>query len=459
MSTSSTRGRRFLPAFPAITEDPTATKRDLALDAVRSWSLFVVVFGHFIMMIIYWDGNIPATGNTLASGDLWPYVTWLLQVMPLFFVAGGAVNLGSYQRSHASFNQWLWQRTRRLMKPSAIYLIALAFIFSLITLIVPRDITDPLVTGITGPLWFLSVYIAVTALTPLTSKWWQRQGIGSIAVLAALTVLIDYLRLNVAEAIGSLNLIVAWVLVHQFGYWYSRGVSHKQAQALVVGGLTANILLTQILKWYPTSLVGIPSERISNMAPPTVVLVMHSTFLFGLFVLIAPWLRARVSTPRGFVATTRAAMLAMTVYLWHMLILIGWLSLLHLLGADLPTKLIPGPEWSPKLIVPDGPSYWLMLVPSTLGFAAILYFVVRLLWPLEFMNISWFDAAKNRPSSSPGRAIVGSVLIPVGLLGVSGAGFSGFPIAVHSAFGVPISTAGCLVAIGLGLMVLRQPRD
>lgn len=453
MSDSRTGSHRkgIFPAFPEVPAASESTHRDLALDAVRSWSLFVVVFGHFIMQILYWDGDIPEGGNTLSSGGPWPFVTWLLQVMPLFFIAGGAVNIGSFARAEGHYNEWLWQRVRRLMKPTTVYLVTMAIVFSIVTVFVDRKITDPLCTGITGPLWFLSVYIAVTAMTPITSRWWNRSGVQSIVVLTVIASVVDYLRLQVFEPAGTVNLIVAWVLVHQYGYWYNSGITKRQAKMLIAVGLTVNVLITQVLKWYPTSLVGIPTEKFSNMAPPTIVLVLHSTVLLGIFVLVAPWLRDKMSTRRGFVATSRAAMLAMTVYLWHMFILVAWLSFLHIVGLDLPVRIQSG------VIVPDGANYWLYLIPATLGYAAIVYAVVRFLWPLEFMRIAWFDAAKNKVSHSIIRATTGCVLLSVGLLGIAGGGFSGFPTAMHEAFGIPIYTAVCLAAVALGLALLRQP--
>ena len=441
----------IVPPFPKIDALPENSNRDLALDSVRAWSLIVVVFGHFIMQIYFWDNGIPQSGNTLSSGNLWPFTTWILQVMPLFFIAGGAVNFGSYLRSQGNFNQWLWQRTRRLMKPTVVFLLTLAIAFSIITLLADESVTDGLVTGVTGPLWFLSVYILVVALTPLSVNVWKRLGKKSIAIFLLLAVLVDYLRLNVLDAFGVLNLIIIWVMVHQLGFWYQEGVTKVHARAFIAFGLISNILLTQVFQLYPTSLVGIPTEKFSNMAPPTIILAFHSFVLFGLLVLLAPWLQKVTSTPRGFRLMSRAAMLAMTIYLWHMAVLVAWLTALHYLNLDLPARI------ENSIIVPDGISYWLWLIPSTFGFGLVLYIVIRMLWPIEFMKIRWFDAAKNRISHSKLRALLGTLCTSLGLLAVSGAGFSGFPFAIRESFGIPISTLGALIAIGIGLVLLRQP--
>jgi peptidoglycan/LPS O-acetylase OafA/YrhL len=408
----------MFPPLPHVTVTPETSKRDLALDVVRAWSLLVVVFGHFFMEIIDWSSDIPYTGNTLSSGSNWPFVTWLLQVMPLFFVAGGAVNFGSYARSTGTYNQWIWQRMKRLMKPTSVFLLTMCVVFTILTFTVDTQVTDALVSGVSGPLWFLAVYVLVTALTPITSKWWNKSGGYSILTLFILAVLVDVVRLQVSSAAGVLNLIIIWVMVHQLGYWYIRGVQRNHAIMMIVVGLLNNFALTQVLKWYPTSLVGIPTEPISNMAPPTIVLMFHSIFLFGLFNLLAPKFQVWFARERAFRITTHAGMLAMTIYLWHMSILVLWLSILHRLKLDLPVQLLTA-ERSDGLrvliVAPDGFPYWRGFLLSTICFGAILFVVVRNLWPLEFMKLPWFDSEPENLSHSRIRSVIGVLLVSVGL--------------------------------------------
>lgn len=451
---------RLFPPLPAVHVTPETSKRDLALDVVRAWSLLVVVFGHFFMEIIYWEDFIPYTGNTLSSGSNWPYVTWLLQVMPLFFVAGGAVNFGSYGRFSGTYNQWIWQRTKRLMKPTSVFLLTMSVAFTILTFTVDTRVTDALVSGVSGPLWFLAVYVLVTALTPITSKWWQASGLKSIWILFVIAVLVDVVRLQFADAAGVLNLIVAWVLAHQLGYWYNRGVARNHAFYLIAIGLTANVVLTQLLKWYPTSLVGIPTEPISNMAPPTIILVFHTFVLFGLFNLVAPKFQVWFARERAFRMTTHAGMLAMTIYLWHMSILVLWLSILHRFGLDLPVQLLAATRSDGlvvEIVAPGDWPYWKGFFFSSLGFGALLFVVIRNLWPVEFMKLPWFDAETEKLSHSKLRSVSGVLMVSIGLLAVSGSGFSGFPFAFHYAFGFQINTAITVIVIFVGLALLRQP--
>ena len=91
------------------------------------------------------------------------------------------------------------------------------------------------------------------------------------------------------------------------------------------------------------------------------------------------------------------------------------------------------------------------------AFVLLVYVVARLLWPIEFVHLPWFDDPPRHVPSSEWVAGIGAVLVSVGLLATAGAGFSGFPLAVHDAYGIPVSTAGALVAVVMGLTLLRQP--
>lgn len=439
------------PAFPSTPQPGTG--RDLALDVVRSWSLIVVVLGHFIMQITHWPaGETPTTGNTLSSGNAWPYLTWILQVMPLFFIAGGAVNRGSWARHHGSWAAWMWQRTARLMRPTVVFLLSIGIIFTLVSVTVDRDVTDALVAGITGPLWFLAVYLPVTALTPLTTRLHQHHKWLTMVVLLLGIISTDILRLTVAEPFGALNLLLVWVFVHQLGYWYDDGIPRRIAGGIIGIGLGLNIVLTQITRTYPTSLVGIPTEKFSNMAPPDIILVNHALVLLGLFVLLAPRLRRWLTRPRALRATTIAGITAMTLYLWHMAVLVGWISALHLAGLTLPTRM------EGTLVVPDGLPYWLWLIPCTIGYAALTWTLVRYLWPFEYLPLPGFDSPRGTPHTNRTRSGLGVAFISLGLLIISGAGMSGFPLALHTAFGLPANAAVGYAGIALGVFLLRQPR-
>jgi len=71
----------------------TAPDRDRFIDAVRAGSLLIVVLGHWLMAtVVGREGHITGA-NALTTIPALQLATWLLQVMPLFFIAGSFSNI------------------------------------------------------------------------------------------------------------------------------------------------------------------------------------------------------------------------------------------------------------------------------------------------------------------------------------------------------------------------------
>ena len=341
-----------LPDASALISD---SARDVAIDAIRTWSLAVVVAGHFIMQIMFWQPDgIPVGSNTLSSAPAWPFVTWVLQVMPLFFLAGGAVNRASWERFTGTYAQWLWKRLQRLLRPTLFLLAGLGIIFTFLTFVGNERVLEPLCIGMVGPLWFLAIYVPVISLTGITSRLHQRYGVKVIVVLALATVIFDALRFMVNSNLSIPNVLVAWIIAHQLGYFYADGVNRSVAGAIAVAALISNVLLTQVFRLYPTSMVGLPSDATSNANPPSVAMLMHLLFLCCGFIFLSERIRAFFSRPRPAKATAQFGVLAMSLYLWHMPVLVLSFWVLHVLGRDLPTRWL-----GDGIVVPAGPDYWL----------------------------------------------------------------------------------------------------
>ncbi len=79
--------------------EATPPDRDRVVDAARAVALLVVVAGHGVMAVVAWPEGIPRLGNLLAAFPWTQALTWLLQIMPLFFFAGGAANALSWDRA------------------------------------------------------------------------------------------------------------------------------------------------------------------------------------------------------------------------------------------------------------------------------------------------------------------------------------------------------------------------
>ena len=82
---------------------PGGTARDPVMDLVRVLCVAVVVVGHMLMI---GAAVIPGRGlvveRTLLETNWIGPVTWIAQIMPLFFVVGGFAGIGAWRRLEAS---------------------------------------------------------------------------------------------------------------------------------------------------------------------------------------------------------------------------------------------------------------------------------------------------------------------------------------------------------------------
>ena len=78
--------------------DLTPTTRDRTVDLLRAGAIAVVVLWHWVFSVTHWTGDSRLTmPNPIGNiPGLW-LATWLLQVMPLFFVVGGVANLAAWK--------------------------------------------------------------------------------------------------------------------------------------------------------------------------------------------------------------------------------------------------------------------------------------------------------------------------------------------------------------------------
>ena len=100
---------------------PTTVQRDKYVDWLRALSLIVVVVWHWAFTILQWKDGVPEPTSPLGfTSGLW-ILTWLLQVLPLFFYVGGHVHLLSWDRAKrrgTGIGAFVWRRIRALAIPA-----------------------------------------------------------------------------------------------------------------------------------------------------------------------------------------------------------------------------------------------------------------------------------------------------------------------------------------------------
>jgi hypothetical protein len=108
------------------TPSPVAARRSY-LDLLRVVAIAAVVTGHWLLMeISYRDGRLAGQDALAAIPSAAP-LTWLFQVMPVFFLVGGYVNAGSWlawRDDGGGWATWVATRARRLLRPASVYLAA-----------------------------------------------------------------------------------------------------------------------------------------------------------------------------------------------------------------------------------------------------------------------------------------------------------------------------------------------
>jgi hypothetical protein len=436
--TSTTR-----PASSAATlAAATPPGRDRYVDLLRVVSLGVVIAGHWLMAVpvLGADGSTRVTNVLALVPELRP-ATWLLQVMPVFFLVGGfahATALASIRRRGGGYADFTRSRTARLLRPAAVFL-GVWLVLALGAGLAGQDhglVRVALRTAV-QPLWFLAVYLGLIALAPLMWRLHQRFGARVPVALLAVAAGVDVLRFAGHPRIAVLNLLVVWAGVHQLGFSYADGTLQRGGRRLALllagGGLGAVLLLTSVGP-YPVSMVGVPGEAVSNMSPPTVALAAHAVWLVGLVLLLrAPALRL-LSRARVWRAVVAANGLAMTAFLWH-------LTAAFVVLAAFPAGAAGAP----------GSAVWWATRPLWLGAAALVTAVLVLVFRR-------FDTPRPTviAAGSPARAAVGATMCTLGVLGVSIVGFGGL-LTGHTAtlLVLPVTAPLALAMVGLGASLLR----
>ncbi len=313
----------------------TPAGRDRYIDLLRVASLATVVLGHWLMAAVTVgpDGGVQV-GNLLAVRPGLQILTWFLQIMPVFFFVGGFSHALSYRSLHRRlegrgvYSAFLRARLQRLLRPTALFIAVWGAGALVLQLLWPHAaLADAAARLVAQPLWFIGIYLGMAACTPPLLRLHERYGWAVFGALVTAAALVDVARFALAVPFaGFANFAFVWLAVHQLGFLRADGRlgAHGLSlpAAMAAGGLAAAAALVAVGP-YPLSMVGMPGEKVSNMAPPTLALLCHGVWLVGAVELVrAPitrWLdRARVW--RGVVV---ASGVAMTAFLWHLTAMLG----------------------------------------------------------------------------------------------------------------------------------------
>ncbi|MCP3870549.1 MAG: acyltransferase [Gammaproteobacteria bacterium] len=395
----------------------TPPERNRYIDFLRAASILIVIVGHWLIATFYFTDNSIAFGLLLKSHPQTQWLTWVFQVMPVFFIVGGysnALSLESAHRKGIGYGGWLAGRLNRLVTP----LLVLVACWAAISMIMYLFDASPEVIQYTSqasliPTWFLAIYIMVVLLAPATHLLWQRYGFRSFGLFAGSALLID-IAFFAADLrwLGWVNYVPVWLAVHHLGYVWRDDRINSRTHLMVYSalGLLALTLLVFIGP-YPLAMVGSPDTGLSNSTPPKITILALGLFQFGLLLALEAPMRQKLERLGLWTATVLINSMIMTVYLWHITIMIIFVSLLYLTGGV-------GLE-----IEPGGVTWWLT---RPLWIAVLLVFLVPLallLSPLERRS-----RRREGIPASPGRQITGAIMVCLGIALLARFGFGNAPL-------------------------------
>ena len=317
----------------------THSDRNRYVDFLRAVSILMVITGHWLIVALNYHAGSLTAGDLLVIQPNMQWLTWLFQVMPIFFIVGGfanAVSLESARRREIGYTGWLAARLHRLVTPLLVLLLGWALLAAILYFSgVSGDITRFASRAALIPTWFLAIYIMVVVLAPATYIMWRRWGFVSFWALAAVGALVDiaYFAADL-QWMGWSNYFWIWLAVHQLGYAWRDGRMGSPARLLtysVFGLLVLGLLVSK--GPYPFAMVGSPDEGLSNSLPPKITLLILGISQFGLLLAIEGPMRRMLSGIRIWTATVLINSMIMTLYLWHITVMIIIVALAYLAGG------------------------------------------------------------------------------------------------------------------------------
>lgn len=327
--------------FPRLSdvEASTPPDRDRAIDVIRITALVAVVVGHTVMATSIIRDDVFIWTNLLTESPVFQALTWVFQIMPLFFFAGVAASVQSWTPG-SSWGNWLMRRCTRLYRPVFYYLAVWAAALVVLKLLLPIHVYEPVAGISTQLLWFLGAYVLVLAAVPgLARITTTGRFVAAVVIAYAFVAVVDAVRITTETPalFGYLNLSM-WLIPGMFGVAYRRKLLTAKAALSVGAAMFAVNAVLVALGPYELSLVGIDSQQLKNMSPPSLLLAGHAIMMCALAIAAAPAITRWARRPRVWWLTVIGNSGAMTLYLWHIPLLLG----MHLVFDYLGYPRFPG---------------------------------------------------------------------------------------------------------------------
>ncbi|MFG1639954.1 phospholipase [Amycolatopsis sp. NPDC049252] len=429
--------RRAMP-LPRPAPVPASVSRWALLGA---GGVVLLLLGESVTALADWAGA--------PEPALWP-LTWLAQLTPLIFFAGGHANAAGWrteQESGGGYRHYLAERASPLLRPALIFaVVALLTPLALELLGIPAGTTATVMRIALHPLWLLGVYLLTIVCAPPLLALHRR---APVAAAAGLLALVAGGELAAGWAGSPLPRYAATfalaLLAQQLAFAHADGVrpSRRLLGSAAFAGV-AGLAVVSVFRGGPPLLLGSPGAPAAFSAPPWGVLLLGLVQLGLLGLLAGPLVR--LGSRPGVVRVCRFVLRApMSLYLTFLAAMLLLVAVVYL-----PGRIADGLTWlvRPRTLVAVG----LLAVPGALVF-----------W--------WFErhahgAGRPRAAEHPGRrtAVLTRAAAALGIgyatLGVFGFALTRFGGVAADAdiLGLRLDPIQSLVHLLLGVFLLHTIR-
>lgn len=369
---------RLVAPRPVLDETEQAQAHSMSY--LRILSLTGIVLGESLLAFAMHDDLEPAW--------TWPF-TWLCQLVPLFFLAGGHSNLLAWRAMRGHYVTFLASRVGWLIRPVLAFVIAwLVIPLSLEMLQAPEISVAAFSRLIVQPLWLLGLYLLVVVVTPVMHRLHQRLPLVTPVVLAAGVVGLSFVGGSIAAHAGG---VLVALLFAQLAFHYADGTLWRIPRGVLIATAAAafvGLVVLTTLGAQPKLQLAEPTGYAAFAPSLGGVLLIGIVQTASLSLLRVRGLNMLVtSAPARTLAVVRAApMTVYLVYLCAMLVLAGLLGLVGRFGlltprtifavglVALPTLLAfvwferrnpPAPELPERVLEPR--RHWADTVAAVLG--------------------------------------------------------------------------------------------
>jgi hypothetical protein len=400
----------------------------------------VVIVGHWLAAAPYLDAtNTLTTSHVLAVVPWTSWLTWVLQVMPIFFMVGGYANGISWRaarRDGRSYAAWLEGRLRRLVWPLLPLLVAWV---AIVAGEYVRGVRPELIRYGSQvafiPVWFLAVYVVIVLLVPALEALWSRLGMRAFWLLTAAAAGVDLVYFaGGVRWLGFANYLFVWGAIFLLGYaWLDDRFSDRRMLLVYAAlGLLALLLLVHVGP-YPVAMIGVPEDPISNTTPPKVTLIALAVMQGGLLLALQGPARRWLAGGAAWTATIAINGSIMTLFIWH-LTATALVVLAAYLAGGIGLRLAPGSA-----------GWWWTRLPWVMANAVVLAPLVVAFGRFERPR------AATGPSAPAWRYVVGALLTCAGLALLAAQGVGGYGRLGLNVGGIALAVAGIgLVASRVG---------